>query len=242
MYMLRDIGRARMLAGRKSEAGYRGVRRPSTALRCLTPGRPAEQVTHATGLVPVPEPRLARRSRISRLDLRLVSDFDATVTFEDVALFAEWSALPVVVTGVLRGDDAERCVDAGASAIAVSNHGGRTMDGIVATADALAEIVDAVDGRAEVYVDGGIRHGGDVVKAIAIGAQAVLIGRPVLWGLTVAGAEGVAHVLTTLTDQFASAMAFCGARRVEELTPDLSDLSGWSLRRIGDTPIRFLRS
>ena len=86
------------------------------------------------------------------------------------------------------------------------------MDGIVATADALAEVVDAVDGRAEVYVDGGIRHGADVVKAIAMGARAVLIGRPVLWGLSVAGEDGVAHVLTTLADQFASAMAFCGAR------------------------------
>ena len=120
------------------------------------------------------------------------------MTFDDLALFAEWSALPVVVKGVLRGDDAERCVDAGAAAIAVSNHGGRTMDGIVATADALAEVVDAVGDRAEVYVDGGIRHGADVVKALAMGARAVLIGRPVLWGLSVAGDDGVAHVLSTL--------------------------------------------
>jgi 4-hydroxymandelate oxidase len=220
MYMLRDRGRTRMLAGRAREAGYRAIVASVDGAAVPRAGRPAEQ-----SLTP-PDwfrfPNLASPDDPESADLMgLVSDFDTTVTFDDVALFAEWSALPVVVKGVLRGDDAERCVDAGASAIAVSNHGGRTMDGIVATADALAEIVDAVDGRAEVYVDGGIRHGGDVVKAIAMGAQAVLIGRPVLWGLTVAGAEGVAHVLTTLTDQFASAMAFCGARRVEELTPDL---------------------
>ncbi len=220
MYMLRDRGRTRMLAGRAREAGYRAIVASVDGAAVPREGRPAEQ-----SLTP-PDwfrfPNLASPDDPESADLMgLVGDFDTTVTFDDVALFAEWSALPVVVKGVLRGDDAERCVDAGAAAIAVSNHGGRTMDGILATADALAEIVDAVDGRAEVYVDGGIRHGADVVKAIAMGARAVLIGRPVLWGLSVAGDVGVAHVLTTLTNQFASAMVFCGAHRVEELTPDL---------------------
>ena len=220
MYMLRDRGRTHMLAGRAREAGYRAIVASVDGAAVPRAGRPAEQ-----SLTP-PDwfrfPNLASPDDPESADLMgLVSDFDTTVTFDDLALFAEWSALPVVVKGVLRGDDAERCVDAGAAAIAVSNHGGRTMDGIVATADALAEVVDAVDGRAEVYVDGGIRHGVDVVKAIAMGAQAVLIGRPVLWGLSVGGEAGVAHVLTTLGGQFASAMAFCGARRVEELAPDL---------------------
>ena len=183
-------------------------------------GRPAEQ-----SLTP-PDwfrfPNLASPDDPESADLmHLVGDFDTTVTFDDLALFSEWSALPLVVKGVLRGDDAVRCIDAGAAAIAVSNHGGRTMDGIVATADALAEVVDAVGDRAEVYVDGGIRHGADVAKALAMGARAVLIGRPVLWGLSVAGDDGVAHVLSTLSNQFAGAMAFCGARRVEELTLDL---------------------
>ena len=192
----------------------RDRRCPSTARRCPRAGRPAEQ-----SLTP-PDwfrfPNLASPDDPESADLMgLVSDFDTTVTFDDLALFAEWSALPVVVKGVLRGDDAERCVDAGAAAIAVSNHGGRVMDGIVATADVLGEIVDAVDGRAEVYVDGGIRHGADVVKAIAMGAQAVLIGRPLLWGLSVAGEDGVAHVLTTLTHQFAvrDGVLRCAPRR-----------------------------
>jgi 4-hydroxymandelate oxidase len=220
MYMLRDRGRTRMLAGRAREAGYRAIVASVDGAAVPRAGRPVEQ-----SLTP-PDwfrfPNLASPDDPESADLMgLVSDFDTTVTFDDVALFAEWSALPVVVKGVLRGDDAERCVDAGAAAIAVSNHGGRTMDGIVATADVLAEVVDAVDGRAEVYVDGGIRSGVDVVKAVAMGARAVLIGRPVLWGLSVAGDVGVAHVLTTLGGQFASAMAFCGAHRVEELSPDL---------------------
>ena len=95
------------------------------------------------------------------------------------------------------------------------------LDGVVATGDVLRDVVDAVGGRAEVYVDGGIRNGSDVVKALATGARAVLVGRPVLWGLAVGGEAGATHVLTLLADQFAKAMAFCGASNVDELTPDL---------------------
>jgi 4-hydroxymandelate oxidase len=136
-------------------------------------------------------------------------------------LFGEWSGLPVVVKGVMRGDDAARCVDAGAAAIAISNHGGRTLDGVAATADVLPEIVDAVGGRAEVYVDGGIRSGIDVLRALALGAQAVMIGRPVLWGLAVDGADGAAAVLEHLTEELGRAMALCGRDRVDLLTRDL---------------------
>ena len=105
------------------------------------------------------------------------------------------SPLAVIVKGVLRGDDAARCVDAGAKAVIVSNHGGRHLDTAIATADALGEIVDAVGSKAEVYVDGGIRRGTDILKALALGARAVLIGRPVVWGLAVHGADGVRDVL-----------------------------------------------
>jgi len=153
--------------------------------------------------------------------MRLVSDFDPSLTFDDLALFAEWSGLPVVVKGLLRGDDAARAVDAGASAIAVSNHGGRVLDGIAATADVLPGVGDAVAGRVEVYVDGGIRRGTDVVKALALGARAVMIGRPVLWGLVVDGAAGAAAVLDLLGKELEAAMAFCGARDVGAVTRDL---------------------
>ena len=131
--------------------------------------------------------------------LGMVSDFDPSVTFDDLSLFHEWSGLPVVVKGVMRGDDAVECLDAGAAAIAVSNHGGRILDGCIATADALPEVVDAVGGRAEVFVDGGIRNGGDVLKALALGARAVMIGRLVVWGLAVGGESGATAVLDQLT-------------------------------------------
>jgi 4-hydroxymandelate oxidase len=127
----------------------------------------------------------------------------------------------VVVKGVLRGDDAAACLDAGAAAVVVSNHGGRQLDGVLATADALAEVAAAVGDRAEVYVDGGIRRGTDVVKALALGARAVLVGRPVFWGLAVGGAAGVERVLSGLAGELRLAMALCGAVGVADLTPDL---------------------
>jgi 4-hydroxymandelate oxidase len=143
------------------------------------------------------------------------------VTFDDIGWLASVSRLPVVVKGVLRADDALRCIDAGASALVVSNHGGRQLDGAVAGADALAEVVDAVAGNLEVYVDGGIRRGTDVLKALALGAGAVLVGRPVLWGLATGGAAGAQGVLDQLASELARDMALAGACSLADLTPDL---------------------
>jgi 4-hydroxymandelate oxidase len=148
-----------------------------------------------------------------------------SVTFPATLGDLEWlvrrSAVDVLVKGVLRGDDAVRCVDAGAKAIIVSNHGGRHLDGAVATADALPEIADAVAGKAEVYVDGGIRRGTDIVKALALGARAVLIARPVVWGLALEGAGGVCAVLDHLRAELVRAMALCGAARLDQISDDL---------------------
>jgi 4-hydroxymandelate oxidase len=148
-----------------------------------------------------------------------------SVTFPATLGDLEWlvrrSAVDVLVKGVLRGDDAVRCVDAGAKAIIVSNHGGRHLDGAVATADALPEIADAVAGKAEIYVDGGIRRGTDIVKALALGARAVLVARPVVWGLALDGAEGVRAVLDHLRAELVRAMALCGAARLDQISDDL---------------------
>jgi len=114
-----------------------------------------------------------------------------------------------------------RCVEAGAKAIIVSNHGGRHLDAVLATADALDEIVDAVDGNAEIYVDGGIRRGTDIVKALALGARAVLIARPAVWGLALDGSEGVRAVLDHLQGELMRSMALCGVARLDDITPDL---------------------
>jgi 4-hydroxymandelate oxidase len=142
-------------------------------------------------------------------------------TWRDLEWLVNRSPMPVLVKGVLRADDAVACVDHGAKAVIVSNHGGRHLDTTVTTAVALAEIAPALAGRAEVYVDGGIRRGTDILKALALGARAVLIGRPVIWGLTVGGAEGVAQVMEHFRTELVRAMQLTGAARLSEATADL---------------------
>jgi isopentenyl diphosphate isomerase/L-lactate dehydrogenase-like FMN-dependent dehydrogenase len=221
MYMLRDRGRTRALAERARAAGYRAI---VASVDGAAVGHGQARRPDATFTPPdwVRYPNLASPDDADTSDImRLASDFDPSVTFDDVACFGEWSGLPVVVKGLVRADDAAQAVAAGASAVAVSNHGGRTFDGVAATAEVLADVVDAVDGRAEIYVDGGIRSGTDVAKAVAIGARAVLTGRPPLWGLAVAGEQGAVEVLRLLRSELEVAMAFCGASEVSELTRDL---------------------
>lgn len=149
------------------------------------------------------------------------ADHDRTLTPRDLDWLKQRSGLPVVVKGIHRGDDAAECVAAGADAVVVSNHGGRQLDRAIATADALPEVVDAVAGRAEVYVDGGIRSGTDVLVALALGARAVLVGRPVLWALAVGGAEGVTALLGELRTELERAMILSGVTSVGAVPRDL---------------------
>ena len=162
---------------------------------------------------------MANRPSVAPIDQG--ESHDPSITFDVIAWLREQSGLPVIVKGVLRGDDARRCLEAGASAVVVSNHGGRQLDGAVATARALPEVVASVGDDGEVYVDGGIRSGIDVLRALALGARAVLIGRPVLWGLATGGADGVAAVLQGLRDELHEAAALAGAASIAEITDDL---------------------
>jgi isopentenyl diphosphate isomerase/L-lactate dehydrogenase-like FMN-dependent dehydrogenase len=143
------------------------------------------------------------------------------LNFRDLEWLVKRAGMPVVVKGVLRGDDALRCVECGVKGVMVSNHGGRHLDTTVTTAEVLTEIADAAGRHAEIYVDGGIRRGTDIVKALALGARAVLLGRPPLWGLSVAGAEGVRAVMAHMHDEMVRAMRLCGAASLSALTPDL---------------------
>jgi 4-hydroxymandelate oxidase len=147
--------------------------------------------------------------------------FDPSLTTDAIGWLGEHTRLPIVVKGVLRGDDAASCVAAGASAVQVSNHGGRQLDGVLATADALGEVVAAVADQAEVYVDGGIRRGSDVLRALALGARSVFVGRPVLWGLADNGAEGAGAVLSGFAAETARAFQLAGVRSCAEAGSDL---------------------
>lgn len=143
------------------------------------------------------------------------------ITWSDLEWLAGIAGVPVITKGHLRADEARRAIDCGASGVIVSNHGARNLDTAPATARALPPIVDAVGGRAPVLVDGGIRRGTDIAKALCMGASAVLVGRPVIWGLTVAGADGVRQVLEILRTELEIAMALLGAPNIKALGPDL---------------------
>ncbi len=152
---------------------------------------------------------------------------DPDLSWRDIERFVSECPLPVVVKGVLRPEDARLAADHGASAVVVSNHGGRQLDTVLSGADALAPIVDAVGDRLEVLVDGGVRRGIDVLKAIALGARAVMVGRPVLWGLAAGGADGVRHVLEILHAEFDNALALAGARTPAELDRSFTVQAPW---------------
>jgi 4-hydroxymandelate oxidase len=220
LYVEADHGRTRAVCERAAAAGYEAlvvtVDSPVVVRRTRDIGPASFGVLTRTGL-----PNIA--PGVDDPDLfAIVAGYDAALSVDHLAEIADWAdGLPVLVKGVVRGDDARACVDAGAAGIVVSNHGGRQLDTCVATADALAEVVAAVAGSGEVYVDGGIRRGVDILKALALGARAVLVGRPVIWGLATAGADGVHDVLTDLAEELRVAMGLAGVADARAVPRDL---------------------
>jgi len=143
---------------------------------------------------------------------------EQSLRWDDVSWLQAESGLPVLLKGITHPLDAQQAARLGLAGVIVSNHGGRVLDTQAATAESLPAIVDALQGDMPVLVDGGIRRGSDVFKALALGAQAVLVGRPCLHGLAVAGAQGVAHVLRLLRDELEMTMALCGCRDLDAIT------------------------
>ncbi len=220
LYLPADPALAENLIDRAAAAGFRAV-----VLTVDQPVYGSSPRAARAPLAPSPDIRNANLPGAPIAQNSYKDDYSGRVTFPATWRDLEWlvqrSAIDVLVKGVLRPDDAARCVEAGAKAIIVSNHGGRHLDTTVATADALPEIAAAVGGKAELYVDGGIRRGTDIVKALALGARAVLVARPVVWGLALDGAEGVRAVLDHLKAELMRSMALCGVARLDEITGDL---------------------
>src|SRR6266404_2332057 len=148
-------------------------------------------------------------------------NFKSDLGFDDLDWLCGCTRLPVVVKGVCRGDDARRAAEHGAKAVVVSNHGGRQLDTAPGTCEVLPHVVEAVGDLCEVYVDGGIRRGSDVLKAIALGARAVLVGRPILWVLCVGGERGALHVLEILRRELDEAMLLCGCTKLGDINRSL---------------------
>jgi 4-hydroxymandelate oxidase len=223
VYILRDRSRTADLARRAAAHGYGAlvltVDAPVSGLR-LRELRGGFHLPHDLDL-----PNLAGDSTQSAhaggFMAVVTREFEPALTPDDIGWLAGLTDLPVVVKGVQRADDAVRCVDAGAAGLVVSNHGARQLADAPATADILDEIAQAVAGRAEVYVDGGLRRAPDVVKALALGARAVLIGRPSLWAVAAGGGEGVASLLRWYESEMRRTMSLCGAASVDQLDRSL---------------------
>jgi 4-hydroxymandelate oxidase len=216
LYVYKDKEITRSLVSRAEAAGYQGV--------CLTVDVPF--IGHrerdlrnafsfpyplanflATGLEKMP---IGIVNTESGLGGYIASKWDPGMTWPDLDWLASITSLPVLVKGILTAEDARLCVEHGAAAVIVSNHGGRQLDSAISGIAALPEVVEAVDGRIEVWVDGGVRRGTDVLKALALGARAVLIGRPYLYGLALDGENGARRVLDLLKREVELAMALTG--------------------------------
>jgi 4-hydroxymandelate oxidase len=227
LYVYRDRGATAALVARAESAGARalvltvdapllGRRERDVRNRFhLPPGLSVENMSaEGHGIVELQEAE-------SGLAAYVATKLDPSLGWKDVAWLRTITRLPVLVKGVVRPDDALRAIDHGASGVVVSNHGGRQLDGSPPTASVLGPIADAVAGRIEVLVDGGVRRGTDVLRAVALGARAVLLGRPILWGLAVGGEEGAYGVLETMREELDQAMALAGCAGLGAVTRDL---------------------
>lgn len=217
LYVFRDRGVSDEVIAEALESGFSalvltadvpvyGMRHRETRLGFEAPEDdvPALVTAHRRG---------AERAGHHSLDL-----LESSLEWDYLTELRERFDVPVVVKGLVTAEDARLAVEHGASGVVVSNHGGRQLDGAVASLDALPEVVAAVDGRAEVYLDGGVRRGTDVVTALGLGARAVLLGRPALYGLAIDGARGVTRVLDLLRDEIENALALLGCRSPAEVT------------------------
>jgi 4-hydroxymandelate oxidase len=218
LYVHKDRGFTRELIERAESAGYdalvvtadtpllgRRLRDERNGF-CLPDGLVMSNLAHLAG--PTDGSALARY---------VAERHDASFTWKDLEWLKSLSHLPIVLKGIVRVDDAVRAADEGVAGVIVSNHGGRQLDSAPATLDALPGIAEALRGRCEVLMDGGIRSGADVFKALALGARAVLVGRPVLWGLAAGGEDGVVSVLRLLAEDLSKTMALAGTRTLADI-------------------------
>jgi 4-hydroxymandelate oxidase len=218
LYCFRDEGVTRALMDEATDAGFEAIVITVDAPR----GGNRERDLRTGFKIPegfgVPSVTAALGSERAVTIEETFALMDPALSWTDLEELASRSSVPVLVKGVVTAEDAALAVEHGAAGVVVSNHGGRQLDRCIATADALSEVVDAVEGRGAVLVDGGIRRGVDVAVALAIGADAVLVGRPVLWGLAADGEAGARRVLEMLRDELELALALCGCSEPAELS------------------------
>ncbi len=215
LYVFRDEQLTADLVARARDAGFTAL-----VLTVDTPVLGRRERDHRTGFTIPADVTVASFGQGGMTPAEAFAQMSQSVSWHDVEQLASAAQLPVIVKGVLTAEDARLACEHGAAGVVVSNHGGRQLDGVSATIDALPEVVDEVDGRIEVLLDGGVRRGGDVVKALALGARAVLAGRAPLWGLAVDGEAGAAMVLELLRDEILLALKLVGCTSPAGVTRD----------------------
>jgi isopentenyl diphosphate isomerase/L-lactate dehydrogenase-like FMN-dependent dehydrogenase len=220
LYVTRDRGISRALVDQAVAHDFRAI---AVTVDAPVPGN-RERDLRTGFTVPADLDMPAVTAALGHSGGVTVQDFfsvvDPALTWTELERFAADCPLPVIVKGIQTGEDAALACEHGAAAIVVSNHGGRQLDGVCATADVLPEAVEQVGGRLEVYVDGGIRRGTDVLAALALGARAVLVGRPALWGLAAGGEAGARDVLEILRAEVELGLALLGCRTVDDVGPE----------------------
>ena len=215
LYVFRDEQMTAELIARARESGFSAL-----VLTVDTPVLARRERDHRTGFTIPPGVMVASLGHGGVTPAEAFAQVSPSVSWRDVERLVSDSGLPVIVKGILTAEDAHLACEHGAAGLVVSNHGGRQLDGVAATIDALPEVVDTVDGRIEVLLDGGVRRGGDVVKALALGARAVLAGRAPLWGLAVDGEAGARSVLELLREEILVAMRLIGCASPADVTRD----------------------
>jgi isopentenyl diphosphate isomerase/L-lactate dehydrogenase-like FMN-dependent dehydrogenase len=213
VYRFRDAGVTQALIDEATDAGYGALVLTVDAPRLGRRERDLRTGFAVPAEVTVPSFDAASGANIGGTPADLFALMDASVTWRDLEELASSTDLPVLVKGVMTAEDAQLACEHGAAGVVVSNHGGRQLDSVGPTVDALPEVAEAVEGRAEVLVDGGIRRGADAVRALALGARAVLAGRAPLWGLAARGEQGAREVLQMLRDEVELALALTGCAR-----------------------------
>jgi isopentenyl diphosphate isomerase/L-lactate dehydrogenase-like FMN-dependent dehydrogenase len=220
LYCFSDRGVTRALIDEAVESGFEAIALTVDAPRAGRRERDFRTGFEIPAEISAPAVAAAIGSERAVSVQEVFSLVDASLAWDDFAELAADCSLPVLLKGVQTGEDARLAVEHGAAGIVVSNHGGRQLDGVPATLELLPEVVEAVDGRCEVLMDGGIRRGTDVVTALAGGARAVLAGRAPLWGLAVDGERGAAHVLEILRSEITLALTLLGCPSPAEVTPE----------------------